>query len=790
MLNKLKTQAQRKQFGAFLSELDINIINKDYYHILNTHINHGDKNTIKNALRFFENVVHYEDSPDEIIKCRSVKRRDDRNQQLNAEHKTRDSENDNENNKNIWELKEHYKQSQLDVIHSYLVHSKWQYFVQRYSTKHELNIQIYQPQNNVQNVNTEKYVTELDDSASGTYGFGVDFSHPYLSPVYASVYDELLCNRLRCLSENQFQNLITKSIKLHQIALSTEYKTELICKYYNELFNIIRNESIGLRHILVLVTYTDISEFCTIFRQTYRKIQNETTEKEVTQRHLQLYYYSRCLFEAIEFFGRYMGVDFKVYHGLNKVMKFEKFTAYFNQPVSTTTSINTAVQFANGRGIVLTLKAAVEYSDDISKTPKYLAVSWMSCFPNEDERLFYGGHVAFKIHNITEAETLKGHTKELLMLNKFQKIVQNQDVFWGDKNKKQIEALAILIEQHNHPNVKDGKTSSLITQYGQELFNYFCDNENTTEIVIRNYKILPTILLHALFNTDKSHKKLISLDPIIQLFKNVKEIVLNELHVSQMTVDGKQYANIVIDFINSQTTAPKLEKITLKSESQRDKKTNPTLKNLEKEFSQMLKEHQWGIKYQFRVDNTHNLIFSNHSIHREMFVPYSSNEIIQSIDDVIAVKQQTIPSYFMQITSVDEDDFHIEVIADKVMDEKRKFFVREFTNDTQNKVVLDRQKIVIKKKKKMAGIDIIIYDEHDHEQNKVVLDRQKIVIKKKKKMAGIDIIIYDEHDHEQNKVVLDRQNIVIKKKKKMAGRDIIIDDEHDHVYNLVLYEDK
>ncbi len=46
----------------------------------------------------------------------------------------------------------------------------------------------------------------------------------------------------------------------------------------------------------------------------------------------------------------------------------------------------------------------------------------MSCFPNEDERLFYGAYIEFQIYNITEAENLKEHSKELLMLNQFQKV--------------------------------------------------------------------------------------------------------------------------------------------------------------------------------------------------------------------------------------------------------------------------------------------------------------------------------------------------------------------------------
>eukprot|EP01083_Nonionella_stella_P126689 383554_1 len=46
---QLKQIAQREQFGQFLSDLDINTIHKDYHHILDIHINHGNKESIKNV---------------------------------------------------------------------------------------------------------------------------------------------------------------------------------------------------------------------------------------------------------------------------------------------------------------------------------------------------------------------------------------------------------------------------------------------------------------------------------------------------------------------------------------------------------------------------------------------------------------------------------------------------------------------------------------------------------------------------------------------------------------------
>eukprot|EP01084_Bolivina_argentea_P215085 365136_1 len=118
---------------------DMDIVNKDYYHLLKVHINNGNKNSIKNSLRFFENVVHYEDTETDIDNCRSAKRREDRVNKLNSYKNEKKSEEKEKLEKNMWELKQFYNQSQLDMIHSYLVHSEWQYFVQRYSNMHDKN---------------------------------------------------------------------------------------------------------------------------------------------------------------------------------------------------------------------------------------------------------------------------------------------------------------------------------------------------------------------------------------------------------------------------------------------------------------------------------------------------------------------------------------------------------------------------------------------------------------------------------------------------------------------------
>eukprot|EP01084_Bolivina_argentea_P119091 211208_1 len=106
-----------------------------------------------------------------------------------------------------------------------------------------------------------------------------------------------------------------------------------------------------------------------------------------------------------------------VYHGLNIKPVFKQFNVYFDQPISTSPSRQSAEQFCERKGIILVFKAGTEHFDDASKVPKYLHVSGFSDFPNEKETLFHGKCVKFSIHNIIEADTSTSHSRELSMLN-------------------------------------------------------------------------------------------------------------------------------------------------------------------------------------------------------------------------------------------------------------------------------------------------------------------------------------------------------------------------------------
>eukprot|EP01084_Bolivina_argentea_P226287 382247_1 len=82
-MKRLKEKTQQAQFGKFISEIDSKLIDKNYHHILHSHINNGNKLSRENVFRFYEKIVHYEDLDSEKKECSSFKRREQRTNRLN-----------------------------------------------------------------------------------------------------------------------------------------------------------------------------------------------------------------------------------------------------------------------------------------------------------------------------------------------------------------------------------------------------------------------------------------------------------------------------------------------------------------------------------------------------------------------------------------------------------------------------------------------------------------------------------------------------------------------------------
>eukprot|EP01084_Bolivina_argentea_P268736 456554_1 len=212
---------------------------------------------------------------------------------------------------------------------------------------------------------------------------------------------------------------------------------------------------------MAIMLYTDFTLLCTTFRTTFRKMEYDTCKEDIIQRHSSYYFFSRNLYEAIEFFGVPMETKKTVYHGLKKEFLFREFIACFHAPTSTSNDFTRAQIFSDSIGIILELRNGNENQTGnyiISKYSKhqtrYIDVSSFSDFRYEREWLFFGDTQIFKIHNITDASNIKRSFKKTVkQLELLQRIIENKRIIWKKESAKLINKLCIDLKQVRELNI-------------------------------------------------------------------------------------------------------------------------------------------------------------------------------------------------------------------------------------------------------------------------------------------------------------------------------------------------
>ena len=496
----------------------------------------------------------------------------------------------------------------MDRIHAYLVHSDWREYLKSWTNQHEEEESFDEikeiKEDDEDHVDIGIDHLQYGDKFISEFGFGQKHNHIEITNKYKSIYDELMFNDLcpKKIDEQEWQNKLIKAIKKHHIAISLYSKT-LMCKHYHPHYRLCRNQPIGIRHILAIILYTDLSEFCKSFRETYRMMDiddvKETKYEQVKQRHRQFYYIGRALYEAVEFFGENMKPSMRVHHGLGIILFFERFSAQFNQPISTTTTFSKAHQFSKGIGIILTLKV----NPKSTSTPRFLSVSWLSTFPSEDEKLFYGSNVEFQIVNIYEANHLKPYKAELALFNKFQRLIQNEQVEWEKDQRKRL--LKFVEEQQKYESKeKKDDNDEMEMSYAKGLFNCFCRHPNATSVQINNYKTMDRSVSNALLQSDSSP----SVIPLLRLFPYLQRIEFNNIELNDMTDDANNYLNIILKYIEEIKTLKSsfLKQILFQTRKEHPKKSKEDFHSLQKQFNKTLyymretDMHDWTVKYNMK----------------------------------------------------------------------------------------------------------------------------------------------------------------------------------------------
>eukprot|EP01084_Bolivina_argentea_P218192 370309_1 len=298
--------------------------------------------------------------------------------------------------------------------------------------------------------NKGKYASNIT-----SYKFGEDHRYDYLGPVqgHKCFKDNILKSGF--VSEELWNTKMSKSFSKLSIypIKSLQYRAD---------YCINRGDKMSVPHMMAVCFYTDVSKLCTDYRSTFRNLDNDASENvnQIRTRHGKYYFFSRFLYEAIEFFGNVMENEETVYHGLNKHFLFKDFITTFHAPTSTSPDKQSAVNFSEGIGIVLALRNGNMNMNDnwvISKfmknQPRYLDASKFSDFTHEREFLFYGDNIIFTIHDIIDINNKEIPKGTIAELNLLQRVIENKKIEWK-KEKKTIKRLCKNLKKTCKTNLK------------------------------------------------------------------------------------------------------------------------------------------------------------------------------------------------------------------------------------------------------------------------------------------------------------------------------------------------
>eukprot|EP01083_Nonionella_stella_P251393 867404_1 len=248
-------------------------------------------------------------------------------------------------------------------------------------------------------INTKfNQISDACTHTNGKFSFGNQFFYGYegefqdpdamieVHPIYNSLKDELVSNKLSVITINQFINQCKKA----QIHFRSRYRKTHFPK-------------LSIECILAMMIYCCFDPLQAAFSKTYR---NQNHDE-----HQQFYHLGKHMKISIQQFGTEMneGAITDFFHGINQKLSFPNYITdvSIHCPLSTTSSFPVALMFAtlSSNGLIVQFSDSKKAWSGVSISPKYASVSWLSRYGNEKEFLFLQNAERFKIVNIIDYDS-------------------------------------------------------------------------------------------------------------------------------------------------------------------------------------------------------------------------------------------------------------------------------------------------------------------------------------------------------------------------------------------------
>eukprot|EP01084_Bolivina_argentea_P284961 488527_1 len=296
-------------------------------------------------------------------------------------------------------------------------------------------------------------------------------SHWYIMKKYDNLKDEIIKNKIFALNVTQY-NLTYASAKrlLEYSQVLREYIQKNVDKADKRFYPHVV-QKITVEHIVSILLYCNYSDLSYNFSKGFRKLNNKESDNEFKQRKREFYHWAKILIETVESFGVQMR-DSKInifYTGISQPVVFHSFVEHFYCPTSTSRQFAVAMIFAAENGVILELEK-MHYAR--GHYLKFFNCSLLSCYANEDERLFIGGYGPLQVHNIRTIKDGKNYSIFINAMTKFNTILRGQIDHRHICNKQDKQIIDNLIK---HELSVDGYLNKFPV-YVNDMFHQFVTN--------------------------------------------------------------------------------------------------------------------------------------------------------------------------------------------------------------------------------------------------------------------------------------------------------------------------
>ena len=284
------------------------------------------------------------------------------------------------------------------------------------------------------------------------------------------------------------------------------------------------------QHIQAVILYTDFTELCTLFSQSTRELAFGDGLKEIKARNGKFFHFSKYLREMVNYFGsRGSGlmngrVNGPFYSGVSVVLNVSEFSIAFNSPTSTTQTMEVALRFAGSNGMILTVN-----NDDMSSRQPLLNASWISCYAEEDEYLFFGSFYKLKMQNISIIDSARTYRKSISALYLFDGLLTGS--LDGVKmSEKEKEILIFCIKYALNEELPSRPKQ--VDQFVMDNIYVFTQKKIKIDLKLRDLEKFDVSLQNMLFHGVSETRNIpddnsnIPRDLVFRLFPNLEEVVL------------------------------------------------------------------------------------------------------------------------------------------------------------------------------------------------------------------------------------------------------------------------